>query len=406
MKYTLLKNGHIISGKEIIKGDLLIGNSRIMAIEENIHHHSLEAEVMDLKGKYVLPGLLHYNCPFLASHDTSAIPNTSIYQAISHGATFIMDTVNLSQEDNCIEQLSQIREGCKPIISDFGFHLGMQGTCDISSYNIEYCFVHEGITSHFLPGNFQETLTNSKIEGLFHSGARQNTIFICDLNTLSSEGASVQEYLTALKTLFDFFSHSNCLVLFLNVAHRSELQLITPYLKADSYIYAALNITSEAGEEAEAKNNMIGIDDLLEHKHNSHVMLLPPVLNDAKADISAFTEHGRNISFIERMYLLFGGQASSLLPTLCDMYATRPARLLGIYPRKGLLKPGSDADLIIWSPTSAKTKFTEPIGTANTALLRRDIKKLFISGVLIENNDPLIQSKMKGQFVYRGAPLL
>ncbi len=406
MKYTLLHNGQIISGKKIIKGDLLIGNSRIMAIEETIHHHSFEAEVMDLKGKYVLPGLLHYNCPFLASHDTSAVPNTSIYQAISHGATFIMDTVNLSQEDNCIEQLFQIREGCKPIISDFGFHLGMQGDCDLSSYNIEYCFVHEGITSHFLRGNFQSILPASKIEKIFQTGARQHTLFAFDLSTLRSGSNTMKEYLKSVQALFEFLSQSNCLVLVMDVAYRNELELITPYLKADSYIYAALNVSSEAGHEIEGENNLIGIDDLLAIKQNSHVMLLPPVLSDSKADVSSFIEHGRNISFIEKMHRLFGAHGDCLLPTLCELYATRPARLLGIYPRKGILKPGSDADLIIWSPTSVKTKPTEPAGTANTALLRKDIKKLFISGVLLENDDPLIQTKMNGQFVHRGSPIL
>ncbi len=406
MKYTLLQNGNIISGKQLIKGDLLIGNSRIMAIEETIHHHSFEAEVIDLKGKFVLPGLLHYNCPFIATEDTEEAPGTTIYQAISHGATFIMDTLSFNKESNCIEQLLHTREGCKPIISDFGFHMGMNNSCEVSAYDIDYCFVHEGITSFFLPGNFRETLPESKMDKLFECGARHKTIFICDTRPLKASSTSMQAYLMALKELLDLFTRYGCMVLFLDVNYRSVLRLMDPYLNAGSGVHLALNLSLETPHAGEKNEDLLGIDDLLAYKNNMHVMLSPPWLGEAKDLPSSFIEHGRNVSFIERIYHLLDPQAESLLPTLCEFYAARPARLLGIYPRKGILKAGSDADLIIWSPSSTKPKDAETSGTANTALLRKDIKKLFISGVLLENNDALIQEKMSGRFIHRSTPLL
>ncbi len=59
-----------------------------------------------------------------------------------------------------------------------------------------------------------------------------------------------------------------------------------------------------------------------------------------------------------RLALLWtnGVGAGRLTPErFVDLVSTRPARLMGLHPRKGALAEGSDADLVIWDPQATGT---------------------------------------------------
>ncbi len=53
------------------------------------------------------------------------------------------------------------------------------------------------------------------------------------------------------------------------------------------------------------------------------------------------------------MFTTFGDSVG--LPRLMQMLAENPARLFGLYPRKGTILPGSDADLVIYDPRPSGT---------------------------------------------------
>ena len=63
--------------------------------------------------------------------------------------------------------------------------------------------------------------------------------------------------------------------------------------------------------------------------------------------------HGLNtIEFMVPVVWSYGVNKGRItLPRLVQVLCENPAKVSGLYPRKGCLEPGSDADLVIWDPT-------------------------------------------------------
>ena len=59
-----------------------------------------------------------------------------------------------------------------------------------------------------------------------------------------------------------------------------------------------------------------------------------------------------------RLPIMFSEGVSKGRIDACDfvrLVATNPARLFGLYPRKGTIAPGADADLVLWDPSRTVT---------------------------------------------------
>jgi dihydropyrimidinase len=92
---------------------------------------------------------------------------------------------------------------------------------------------------------------------------------------------------------------------------------------------------------------------------------------------------------------------------MVELLATNPAKLFGLYPRKGTVAVGSDADLVVFDPEKRVTitaadqhsksdynlfEGTEVTGSPETVLLR---------GHILVENDELVARPGIGQYVAR-----
>ena len=95
------------------------------------------------------------------------------------------------------------------------------------------------------------------------------------------------------------------------------------------------------------------------------------------------------------------------LNRMVELLSTNPAKLFGLYPRKGTIAPGADADLVIFDPNRAKTisavdqhsksDYNLYEGTEVTG----DIDTVLIRGTIVVADGELQVEPGFGQFVKR-----
>ncbi len=99
------------------------------------------------------------------------------------------------------------------------------------------------------------------------------------------------------------------------------------------------------------------------------------------------------------------GRGRISVEKMASVCAENPARALGMYPRKGVIQPGSDADIIIVDPAVEWAVSTESVKTAleYTAFegykARGRVTKTFVRGRLVAQDGEVVASVPGGKYV-------
>jgi dihydropyrimidinase len=116
-----------------------------------------------------------------------------------------------------------------------------------------------------------------------------------------------------------------------------------------------------------------------------------------------------------RMYLTYDGgvvQDRITLNRWVALTSTTPAKLMGMFPKKGTIAVGSDADIVLWDPRATHTI------SAKTHHMRVDYNPyegrkvkgkpvvVMSRGEVIVEKDTFLGRKGRGRFIKRGAPIL
>jgi dihydropyrimidinase len=396
MKYTLLKNGIIVQPHRVLIGDMLIGNNRIMQIDHQITDPNPETEVINIEGNYVLPGLIHYRSPFLKVYEEAQF--STIYIALSHGGTFLMDVLKISESTGFKEAIANARLSSQPIVTDFSLHIDASSANKLSTEALNHCFIKEGTTSFVLKWKHIHQLIEGKLNHLLKFIASNQLLLICETGTLKKSSLIghpkfFSSYLKILSEAIERLRQEGIRVLFADIVSKKELDLIIGNgTSFDDRVFAAINLADAAMNIPYALTK----EQLLTFGSHPNIILDPPLLQ-TPAQGHDFIENKTMFSFLQN--IVGEKQVSHIsILTLCRMYATKPAKLLGLYPQKGTLEIGADADLIIWSPVKSNSG---PKPGANTSLLRTDIKGILTNGRFITADDLIISDQLNGRYIYR-----
>ena len=129
-----------------------------------------------------------------------------------------------------------------------------------------------------------------------------------------------------------------------------------------------------------------------------------------KNDFTKIPNGGPGIE--NRLQLLYHygvGGGKITLNRFVEIVSTAPARIFGMYPKKGTIAPGSDADIVIWDPQashviSAKTHHMRcDYSMFEGFQVQGNAKQVFSRGELIVENGTYIGRRGRGQYLRRAA---
>ena len=404
----LIKNGSVVSPVGISTADVLIDGERIVAVFA-LGDNALGAglvgtvdRVIDAAGKYVIPGGVdchtHMELPFggTAASDTF---ETGTRAAAWGGTTTIIDfsvqTYGSRVQDSLQAWFEKAAGNCH---IDYGFHQIIGGVDDDSLKAMDE-LVDEGITSFKLfmayPGVFLSD--DGQIVRAMQTAANNGSMIMMHAENGTAIDVLVSQALAAGNT--DPMYHSltrpwqteseatNRAVMLahmtgapLYVVHMSAKQAVEVVQRArdggqnvfgetcPQYLYLSLEdqlmqpgfegakwvcstpLRSKAEGHQEELWRYLRTNDL-SVVSTDHC---PFCFKEQKElGVGNFSKIPNGIGSVEhRMDLIYQGVVDGQISVerWVELCSTTPARMFGLYPRKGAIAPGSDADIVIYDP--------------------------------------------------------
>jgi len=405
----LIKGGTVVSSTGADPAEVLIDGETIIAVLQPGCDMAISAEggadrVIDATGKYVIPGGVdchtHMELPFGGTYASDDFENGTKAAAWG-GTTTIVDFAVQSFGNGVRESLDTWfakAEGNCAI--DYGFHM-IIGDVNDDSLKAMDVLVDEGISSFKLfmayPGVFLSddaqilrAMQQSADNGSMIMMHAENGIAI-DLLAQQAvergETAPINHGLVRRSELEGEATHraiqlakigaAPLYIVHLSASEALEQVAIARGKGANVFAetcpqYLYLNVEDHLGKPGFEGAGYV-CSTPLRTKHERHHQDLwkglrmnelsvvatdhcPFCMKDQKElGVDDFRAIPNGIGGVEhRMDLIYQGvvQGEISLPRWVDLCATTPARMFGLYPQKGTIQPGSDADIVLYDPTA------------------------------------------------------
>ncbi len=405
---TVIKNGTLVTASDTMRGDLVIDDGKIAKLTTHFNGDQFPAdEVIDATGKYVFPGGIdahtHLDMPFGGTTSSDDFETGTI--AAAYGGTTTLVDFAIQQKGGSLRQALDTWHGKaegKAAI-DYGFHMI---ATDVPPPVLEEMgqLVKEGVTSFKLfmayPGVlllddqsiFRAMLRAGELGALIcmHAETGLPIDVLVERALAAGHRAPVYHALTRPEAA-EATGTERALALAemagvpVYIVHLSAQRALERVMEArdrglpayaetcPQYLFNSEDdLRGTPGDEFQGAK-FVCTPPLRPKHHHDHLWrgLRNYDLQVVSTDHCPFCmkeqkELGRD-SFAKipngmpgvetRLYLLWEGvrEKKISLNRFVEITSTAPAKIFGLYPRKGTLALGADADLVVWDPDRRHT---------------------------------------------------
>ena len=451
---TIIKNGRIITAIDNYIADIFIEGETISAIGKNLNIKA--DQEIDASSKLIFPGGIdphvHLDMPFMGTFSSDNY-ETGTRAALFGGTTTVIDFI-LQKQGNSLQSAleewkSRSDNNC---VSDYSFHMAVTDFNEDTKKEIKHFIEKEGITSFktFMAYKGALMIDDRQMIGLMEEVKQHGGL----INVHATNGDMI-DYLIAkhksegkLSPLYHYLSQpevteAEASERFVDMANYTDCPGYIVHLTCEGALNAVRNATRRNQKVfVETCIQYLTLDaSLYEKDFDGAKWVMSPPLREKKDQQTLWaginqelvqvvaTDHcpfkweqklmGKNDfskipnghpAIEHRMELLYSEGVAKNKITLnkyVEVACTNPAKIFGMFPKKGTIAVGSDADIIIFDPNqkhtiSSKTHHMNVDYSAYEGWeLTGKVKTVLLRGkVSIDNNKCLLE-KGFGRFIKR-----
>ncbi len=385
----LIQKGNVVTGSGVQKADVGIKEQKIVAVERGLSQDQA-SRVIDASGKYVMPGVIDVHVHPLYEDDMGSLSLTAVFG----GTTTLIHFAYAKPGMKLIDTIKQYQEeGLQKSYLDFGIH----GALFNPSSQIEE------IPKAFDLGvsSFKMFMTYAKLKWMtddYYLTAAMDVIAQCGgLAMVHAESGLVTDYLedrslkrgedqkkVFLRTRPDLLE-AEAIFRALTIAAVTRCPLYVVHLSTAKGMIPIQQARAEGQKVyVETCPQYLAMTDAELQKLGPLAKIGPPLrtekdrlalwkaMKQGIIDVVA-SDHAPKAKKIDDPFFEapYGSpQAETMLTIAYDegvnkrrvsprklvqLFSENPARIFGLYPRKGVIQKGSDADLVVFDPNYVHT---------------------------------------------------
>jgi dihydropyrimidinase len=457
MESLVIRNGTVVCANGRLKADILVQDGTIKLVKENIDVISGKHTEIDASGMFVIPGGIdphvHLQLPTPAGPSSDDFYSGSL-AALMGGTTTIIDFVTPGRHQNLLDALLERKKEAEKSLIDYTFHMGVTSWNDCTAEEMKNCCINEGITSFKTYLAYRDTigLDYVQLSKVFETTRELNSIVCvhCEEGEIIrnnqikfiSEGKTAPIYHSlsrpseteseSVRQVIENASQSNCKVYLVHISSELSLNYIKQAKKRGLKLFAEtcpqyLLLNDDLYKKPLPESLKYIMSPPLRKSHDG--IALWKGLTEKNIDIIStdhcpfflrgqkdvgsddFTKVPNGTGGIEtRLVLLYTyGVVKGVIgmERFVELTSESPAKIFGLWPRKGTITVGSDADIVIWNPDLKNTISSDKLHqhcdhTIFEGMKTKGSPAYVITGGKIAIKDGLLMNEnLKGNFLFR-----